>query len=100
MKSIMQSEKECYLCGRNGTSDPLDSHHIFNGYGLREKSEEYGLKVYLCHFNCHIYGDYAAHRSRATADFLKAEGQRAFMKEYGKTKEEFISIFGRNYINE
>lgn len=93
----MQSHKECYLCGRNGMTDPLDCHHVFNG-AYRDKSEKYGLKVYLCHSHCHIFGELAAHRCRATADYLKAEGQKAFMEHYSKTKEDFMRIFGRNYI--
>lgn len=97
MKSIIQQSKECYLCGRNGMSDPLDCHHVFNG-PYRDRSEKYGLKVYLCHDHCHIFGKYSAHRCRATADMLKAEGQRVFMEYYGRTKEEFMKIFGRNYI--
>ena len=39
---------ECWLCGRNGSVDPLDKHHIFGG-PYRKKSEKYGLVVYLCH---------------------------------------------------
>lgn len=100
MKSIIQDEanRVCFLCGRNGMSDPLDRHHVFNGYGLREKSEQYGLTVYLCHYSCHVGGDNAVHRNRQTADYLKSIGQRVFMEKHGVTTEQFIKIFGRNYI--
>ena len=39
----------------------LDEHHIFGGPN-RKNSEEYGLKVYLCHDH-HIYGPEAVHNN-------------------------------------
>lgn len=27
----MTDERRCFLCGRNGASDPLERHHIFGG---------------------------------------------------------------------
>ena len=56
---------ECWLCGRNGSVDPLDKHHIFGG-PYRKKSEKYGLVVYLCHDRCHIFGPDAAHNNKDT----------------------------------
>ena len=44
MKSIIQSERECFICG----SPYVEEHHIFGG-AYRKKSEQYGLKVFLCH---------------------------------------------------
>lgn len=44
----MYTGRSCWLCGRNGTAEPLDKHHIFGG-AYRKKSEKYGLTVYLCH---------------------------------------------------
>lgn len=87
----------CWLCGRNGTADPLDRHHIFGG-AYRKKSEKYGLVVYLCHSECHIFGAKAAHRSRETADRLCRWGQAKAMRENGWTTERFMQEFGRNYI--
>ena len=48
-KSIMQTEHECYLCGRRFG---LERHHVLAGTANRRLSEKYGLWVYLCH-NCH-----------------------------------------------
>ena len=53
-KSILQSDKECYLCRRFynlRTTRGLEEHHILFGRGRRELSERYGLKVWLCHNN-------------------------------------------------
>ena len=49
----MYTGRSCWLCGRNGTAEPLDKHHIFGG-AYRKKSEKYGLTVYLCHGSCHM----------------------------------------------
>lgn len=93
----MQSEKQCWLCGRNGASDPLDSHHIFGG-AYRDKSERFGLKVFLCHNACHIFGKYAVHRNRETMMRVRQYGQRKAMEEQGWTVEQFVKEFGKNYL--
>lgn len=89
--------KECFLCGANGSSDPLEKHHIFGG-GLRNKSEKYGLTVYLCGNKCHRNGKYAAHRNGDTALALHQYGQRKYMQNQNATIEDFIKEFGKNYI--
>ena len=46
-KSILQKDKECYLCRRFynlRTVRGLEEHHILFGRGRRELSERYGLK--------------------------------------------------------
>lgn len=91
--------RSCWLCGRNGTADPLDKHHIFGG-AYRKKSEKYGLTVYLCHHDCHIFGEKAAHNCRETADELHKYGQRLWMERTGGSADDFIAEFGRNYLDE
>ena len=90
---------ECFLCGRNGATDPLDRHHIFGG-PFRKKSERLGLVVYLCHNRCHIFGPWAAHQNRETMRKLHEYGQRKVMEENGWTTEDFIREFGRNYLED
>lgn len=90
--------KRCWLCGRNGTQDPLDRHHLFPG-AYREKSEQYGLVVYLCHSRCHIFGKYAAHRNAVTMLKLKQYGQQKVMEEQGWTVDDFRREFGKDYLN-
>lgn len=99
MKSILHNKADdrCYLCGRRGTSlDPLDEHHVFGG-PYRKASERYGLKVYVHHNTCHIFGKKAVHNDAGVNNELKAEVQKIAMDHYGWTKEEFIALFGRNY---
>lgn len=89
--------RRCWLCGRNGASDPLDRHHIFGG-ALRAKSEKYDLVVLLCHHRCHIFGERAAHRDGETMLEIHQYGQRKAMREQGWTTEDFIREFGKNYL--
>lgn len=85
------------MCGRNGTGDRLERHHIFEGNPDRQLSEKYKLVVWLCGSRCHRNGEYAAHRNKDTAKYLHRVGQQMF-EEQGHSREEFIKIFGRNYI--
>ena len=99
-KSIIQQDREhCYLCGRNAHADywGLDEHHIF-GASNRKKSEKYGLKVYLCHDQCHETGKNSVHKNAEVSNALKAEAQKIAMKHYGWSIDDFRKIFGKNYI--
>ncbi len=89
--------KKCWLCGANGAGDPLDKHHIFGG-ALRKKSEKYGLTVYLCHHQCHIFGKYSAHQNKRTMQILHEYGQRKAMAENNWTVEDFRREFYKNYL--
>ena len=89
--------RQCFLCGRNGSGDPLEEHHIFPG-SLRKKSDQYGLTVYLCGERCHRNGKHSAHKDPETMLMLKQYGQRKAMKENGWTTEDFIKEFGKNYL--
>ena len=89
--------RKCWLCGANGAADPLDKHHIFGG-ALRKKSEKYGLTVYLCHHQCHIFGKCAAHQNKRTMQKLHEYGQRKAMAENNWTTEDFIREFYKNYL--
>jgi len=95
----MDDYRTCFLCGRNGVGDPLEGHHIF-GAGNRKKSTKYGLVVDLCGHRCHRGGEYAAHRNAETQQMLKAHGQRKYMEEHNATVEDFIKLFGKNYLED
>ena len=88
----------CALCGKPGTyMDPLDKHHIFGGSN-RRNSEKYGLVVPLHHYECHIFGEKAAHNCRESMDELHRMGQKMAMEAQGWTEDEFRAVFGRNYL--
>ena len=97
MESIIQKDKDhCFLCGKNANADyfGLDEHHCIYG-AYRKKSEQYGLKVYLCHDKCHLNG---VHKNAEIDRAVKRVAQKVAMRRYGWSVEEFIAIFGRNYI--
>lgn len=98
MKSIIQDDNtNCYLCGMNSNLEPLDCHHVY-GASNRKKSEKYGLKVYLHHSKCHIFGSNSVHANAEVNRAIQARVQQIAMKHYGWTVEDFIKIFGRNYL--
>ena len=91
--------RKCAVCGRGEDwNDPFDLHHVFGGAN-RKNSEREGLVVYLHHFACHESGPNAVHRNRETDLKLKSAAEKAWLKaNEGATVEDFMLIFGRNYI--
>lgn len=92
MKSIMQNSKECFLCH---TTNWLENHHIF-GAANKKNSEKYGLMVYLCHY-CHNEPPNGVHHNAENMSKLRATAQAKFEETH--TREEFMSIFGKNYLD-
>ena len=91
MRSVLQDNKECFVCAK--TYD-LECHHIFRG-AYRRKSENYGLKVWLCHE--HHTGNKGVHNGNVAVDrYLKELAQRKFEETY--SREKFIETFGRSYL--
>lgn len=99
MKSILQDDKErCFLCGGFGNySDPLDEHHVFFG-PYRKNAEKYGLKVYLHHFRCHIFGEHAVHVDADVCREIQKQAQSLAMAKFGLSTDDFIRLFGRNLL--
>lgn len=94
--SILQTEKECYICralGRENTS-MLDKHHIY-GAANRDASEENGLWVWLC-VDHHTAAPNAVHRKEAVNRELKRVGQKRFERSH--CRGEFMAIFHRSYL--
>lgn len=93
MKSIIQNEKECFICG---TTNWLEQHHIFESFN-RKLSEKYGLKIWLCHAH-HNEPPEGVHHNKEKMIEVKKIGQKAFMQYYGVDTDRFIQIFGKNYL--
>lgn len=88
--SIVQADTEhCFICGRSG----VQRHEPLDGLGRRRKSQTFGLWVALCPEH-HA----ESHKDVEIQNTLRAECQKAAMREYGVTTEEFIHAFGRNYL--
>ena len=90
-KSIISNEKCCFRCG---TTQNLHRHHIYAGR-FRNKSEKYGLWVYLCAE--HHIGDTGVHSAKGTQywNYLKKIGQSHFETIYGR--ELFMAEFKHNW---
>lgn len=94
MKSILQNEKRCFICG---ATQNLEEHHVFSGTANRKLSEKYGLKAWLCHEH-HNEPPMGVHHNRSYELLLKRYAQSEAMKHYDWSTEEFIEIFGKNYL--
>lgn len=94
MKSIINNDKKCYVCGIRCN---LHLHHIIFGKN-RKKSDEDGLVVYLCYR--HHEGTNGVHgRLGHNLDTkLKKIGEETWLNYYHKTKEDFRKRYGRNYL--
>ena len=88
--------RRCFLCGRSETnSNRLEVHHIFGGAN-RKLSDRYGLTVTLCH-ECHNEPG-GAHYNADVMLYLHRYGQAKAMSEQGWDEDDFIAVFGRNYL--
>lgn len=93
MKSILQSRKRCYICRKEFD---IHDHHIYFGNAKRTISERHGFKVWLCQE--HHQGTNGVHgkNGHKLDMFLKEVCQQKY--EYNHTREEFINLIGRNYL--
>lgn len=92
MKSILQNEKVCYLCGGEYG---LERHHIFAGVANRRISEAKGLWVWLCGDTCHRGADGAQYDPEKNF-YLKQMAQMAY--EQTHSHDEWMKLIRRNYI--
>ena len=101
--SILQNRSDgtCYLCVRLHGDYRIhkyrEEHHIFPGNPGRKLSEAEGLKVYLC-LEHHRTGPGAVHRNPQISRILQQDAQTKYEKIY--STEQFMKLFGRNYIDE
>ena len=98
--SIMQlKDGHCWLCMHIHSDYTvhrvIHKHHVFFGQGRRTISEINGFTVYLCPSH-HTEGPEAVHRNQITNRIVQAETQREYEKTH--TREEFMDLIGRNYI--
>lgn len=85
---LQQNKSKCYFCDKKA----VDTHELIKGRN-RQNCIKWGLVVYLCR-DCH-------RRTEEDSDFYKETrkyAQKMWQKHYNKTKEEFTSEFGRNYL--
>jgi hypothetical protein len=86
-------DRKCEICG---STVWLERHHVFGGAN-RTLSERCGLVATLCHF-CHNEPPNGIHHNHANNLKLKQKYQAIF--EQSHTREEFLSAFGKNYLED
>lgn len=82
----------CSMCCNCGSMYMIDKNEIYPGRN-RKNSMKYGMVIPLCR-SCHRRYDY-------DIEFYtkwKRKGQKYFEENIG-TREDFISIFRRNYLD-
>lgn len=93
--SILQDKEECWVSKQSNCE--LHRHEVFYGTANRKLSKRYGLWVYLTPY-WHNMSNNGVHSNKALDARLKAEAQAKFEETH--TRQEFVEIFGRNYIYE
>lgn len=93
MKSIIQKEKQCFVCG---TTLNLHDHHIFFGTSNRQQSEKHGMKVWLCAYH-HNMSNAGVHFDKELDLRLKKLAQECFESTYGD-RNTFRRVFGKSYL--
>ncbi len=87
--SVFCANNKCAVCG---CKDNLTWHEIYSG-AYRQNSMKYGMCLRLC-AKCHSQYQ----EDSDFNDFWKKEGQEYWESKIG-TREEFIGVFGKNYLN-
>ena len=93
MKSLISDNRVCWVCG---TIYNLHKHHIFGGAN-RKKSDKDGCWVYLCGYHHNLSGE-GVHFNRKLDLKLKRECESNWLERNGKTEDDFIREYGKNYL--
>lgn len=87
-RSIMQSEKKCFITGAEVS---LDRHHCFHGI-RRKAAEEWGCWIWLrsdLHRELHD-------KNKELDRMIERACQERFEELYGH--EKFMEVFGKSYL--
>lgn len=92
-KSILTNNLDvCVICRK-----PREAiHHIYGGHGRRAISDREGFIIPLCNLH-HNMGVHSVHFDKKMDLALKKLCQRTYEKTH--TREEFIKLIGRNYLD-
>lgn len=94
-KSIMQTEKECYITGQTNN---LHKHHIYFGNPRRRISEENGFWVWLCG-RLHNQSEDGVHGKNGHELDLMLKQHCQMKYEETHSREEFMKLIGKNYLD-
>ena len=94
MKSIMQDEKKCFACG---TTMGLHLHHVYPGTANRKISDKHGFTIWLCGRHHNLSND-GIHFNKEFDLRVKQLCQKKYEETH--SREEFMSLIGRNYLDD
>lgn len=89
MKSLIQNNKECYVCG----NPYVECHHLYKGVKCRKIADREGMWVWLCSKHHRELHDNAG---RGLDMDLMQLGQQIFEETH--TREEFRQLFNKSYL--
>ena len=96
---LHEKDGTCYLCRKlEHCYEPrknVEEHHAFPGDPWRQISESLGFKVYLCPEH-HRTGPAAVHNDPEMLRLIQRDVQEEY--EQTHTREEWMSIMGKNYL--
>lgn len=92
MKSILQSQKECFV---THATEGLHKHHIYPGWGTRQICEREGFYIWLIP-RLHNMSDEGIHFNKGFDLYVKRECQKKYEETH--TREEFMKLIGKNYL--
>ena len=95
MKSIIPNDDEyCFLCKKGGKYiKGTDKHHMVFGTSKRQLADEDGLFIQLCHWH-HMM----LHQQGLYKEEMLKLAEETWLDHYGKTKEDWIKRYGKNYL--
>ena len=97
---IRQEPGTCYLCIKLHNDyrcwTMREEHHVFDGPN-RKISEENGFKVKLC-IGHHRTSPEAVHTKKENMLLIQQDVQREYEKTH--TRQQFMSLIGRNYLED
>lgn len=106
MKSIFTDDfNRCYITGVYRTRGRIEVHHIYPASN-RKRSDKYGFCIPLL-ASIHPNGSSANNKEcflltgmtlKELDTMLKKKCQLYYETKLGKTRDEFINEFGRNYL--
>lgn len=82
---------------RNRREDGLHRHEVFFGTANRQKSIRDGLVIFLTP-ELHNMSNKGIHFNKSFDISAKRSGERAWLNYYGKTIDDFIHEYGKNYL--
>lgn len=95
-KSIIQKDNSyCFIHKEylHMTVPAVHEHHCIHGVANRKLADKDGLTVFLC-MACHN----ALHDKRLYDLKLQQYAEQVWLDHYGKTVDEWIKRYGKNYL--